>query len=185
MAGTWWRIDPAHPDDWEWTPHAKPVGRFDPLSGRFRVRYAANRAAVAARERFPAKAITEAEGDLWLVALGPFPPALHLTRQTNLDTLGLDDRVSTGRIDLVRRTDPDPLLETCGALSDAVYDWWETRPPPLVYRSRTTPARGRSVAFSKWATPSVLGVGRLRDATALHAHLVLRAGFTVQCGTIS
>jgi hypothetical protein len=64
------------------------VGRFDPLSGRFQVRYAANLPAAAARERFPARSITDADGDLWLVALDPLPPALHLTRQANLDALG-------------------------------------------------------------------------------------------------
>jgi hypothetical protein len=131
------------------------------------------------RERFPARMLTEADGDLWLVALRPLPPALHLTRQSTLDALGLDDRVNTGRIDPAGRADPDPLLLVCGALSDAVFDWWKGRPPPLVYRTRTMPTLGRSVAFGQWASPAVAARGRLRQATALHASLVLRAGFVV------
>ena len=155
------------------------MGRFDPLSGRFRVRYAANRPAAACRERFPARVMTEADGELWLVTLGASPAALHLTHQANLDALGLDDRVSTGRIQATGRVDPDPLLETCGALADAVYDWWGGTPPPLVYRTRSMPERGRSIAFTPTATLEVVSARRLRHATALHAFLVLRAGFTV------
>jgi hypothetical protein len=90
--------------------------------------------------------------------------------------------VSTGRIEVGRRSDPDPLLETCGALADAVFDWWKGHPPPLVYRSRTMPTVGRSIAFGQWAAAPVVARGRLREATALHAHLVLRAGFTVPGG---
>lgn len=49
--------------------------------------------------------LTEADGTLWLVRLGGMPSSLHLTHQANLDILGLDDRVNTGRLDLKR--DPD------------------------------------------------------------------------------
>jgi hypothetical protein len=134
---------------------------------------------VAARERFPSRIITEADGDHWLMALGPISPALQLTRQSNLDVLGLDDRVSTGRILTSGRVDPDPLLETCGLLADALYDWWRGQPPPLLYRSRTMPAVGRSIAFTDSSAVPTVSIGRLRDARALHAHLVLRARFTV------
>lgn len=103
------------------------------------MRYAANRPAVAARERFAARTISEADGQLWLVQISLSERVLALTHQANLDTLGLDDRVSTGRIDMSSRIDPDPLLDTCGHLGDAVYDWWNGFPPPLLYRSRTTP----------------------------------------------
>ncbi|HWG72970.1 MAG TPA: hypothetical protein VG184_02820 [Acidimicrobiales bacterium] len=44
------------------------------------MRYAANRPAVAARERFLARAMTEADGDLWLVHLAIPGPVLALTR---------------------------------------------------------------------------------------------------------
>jgi hypothetical protein len=149
------------------------------LSGRFRARYAANRAAVAARERFPTRTLTDTDGDLWLVELAGMPRSLHLTRQVNLDALGLDDRVSTGRLNVGGRADPDPLLELCGRLADAVYDWWDGRPPPLVYRARTAPSMGRSITFTELARPTALQARRLREATALHVYLVLQAGFTV------
>jgi hypothetical protein len=143
------------------------------------MRYAANRPAAAARERFPARMLTDADGELWLVRLESMPSGLRLTRQTTLDALSLDDRVSTGRIDVGGRRRLDPLLDTCGRLADAVYDWWDGRPPPLVYRTRTMPEVGRTIAFTEWTSPRVVSAGRLRDATALHAYLVLGAGFTV------
>jgi hypothetical protein len=143
------------------------------------VRYAANLAVVAARERFPGRMITEVDGDSWVVRIDSAPPPLHLTHQSNLDALNLDDRVSTGRINPTSRSDPDPLLETCGRLADAVYDWWGGSPPPLLYRSRTVPSTGRSIAFSEWASVRAGVVGRLRDAASLQTELVLRAGFTV------
>jgi hypothetical protein len=176
---TWWRIDTAHPDEWDWAPYPKPRGRFDPLSGRFRVRYAANRAAVAARERFVSKTLTDPDGDHWLVELTAMPRSLHLTREANLGALKLDDRVSTGRINVATRLHAHPLLETCGQLADAVFDWWDARPPPLVYRARTAPSVGRTIAFTEPAEPTILRAHRLREAKVLHAHLVLQAGFSV------
>jgi hypothetical protein len=175
---TLWRIDGQHPDLWTWDPFASPRNRFDPPSGRFRVRYAANLPVVAARERFVDRHITHSHADLWLVRLDGFPSGLHLTHQANLDALGLDDRVSTGRIDVDRDVDPDPLLDTSGELADAVFDWWDGAPPPLVYRSRAAPDH-RNVAFTSNVDCRV-GLARpLREAVALHAHLVMHAGFTV------
>ena len=123
--------------------------------------------------------LTEADGELWLVRLGDMPAGLRLTHQATLDALGLDDRVSTGRIDAEGRRQTDPLLDTCARLADAVYDWWDGRPPPIVYRTRTMPEVGRTIAFTERTSPGVVSAGRLRDATALHVHLVLGAGFTV------
>jgi hypothetical protein len=145
------------------------------------VRYAASDLVAAACERFPSRALTEADGRLLLVKLDTKsdagPSALHLTHQTNLDALGLDDRASTGRLDRPG-PDGDPLLAVCQALSDAVFDWWDGAPPALVYRTRTVPA-ARSVAFThtvRWTTRR----GRpLRDATGLLALLVTHHGFTV------
>lgn len=148
------------------------------MSGRFRVRYAANRAVVAARERFPARALTESDGGLWVVRLRDMPDALHLTHQANLDVFGLDDRVNTGRIEVDRGEDPDPLLDTCGRLMDAFYDWWNGQPPPVVYRARTLPS-GRNVVFTKTARARVDEAVKLKDATALLVYLVMRAGFSV------
>lgn len=177
--GTWWRIDGGHPDHWDWAPFPTPRHRFDPASGRFRVRYAANRPGVATRERFPARLLTDADGELWLVQLDRMPAALHLTHQATLEVLDVDDRVSTGRLDVDRGSGLDPLLDICGQLADAVHDWWDGRPPPLVYRSRTTPGVGRNLAFTETTSPRVVSAGRLRDAVSLHAHLVLHARFIV------
>lgn len=131
---------------------------------------------MAARERFPARAIAERDGELWLVRLEGVTRALHLTHQANLDALGLDERISTGR--LGDRSDPDPLLDTCGRLADAVYDWWNEKPPPLVYRARTNPS-GRNLAFCASVGLEPGHVDLLRNAAALHAYLVLQAGFIV------
>lgn len=124
------------------------------------------------------RTITAADGDAWLVELGEMPSALNLTRQAVLDALGIDDRISTGRIEVTGRTDPDPLLDASGRLMDAVYDWWHSHPPPIVYRTRSMPD-ARSIAFTAAAGAGVVGAHPLRTATALHVHLVLRAGFTV------
>lgn len=160
---------------WTWTGFPTPRHRFDPPSGRFRVRYAANRVDAAALERFPARTITDADGDIQLVCLLGSPAALHLTRQGNLDALALDDRVSTGRLD---DTDHDPLLATSQALSDAVYDWWDTAPPPLVYRTRSMPS-ARSLAFTATTAWDAMTSRPLRQASSLLTHLVIQRDFTV------
>lgn len=103
--------------------------------------------------------------------------ALHLIHQANLDALDLDDRISTGRLDRLG-SGADPLLSTCQALSDAVFDWWEGAPPPLVYRTRTLPA-ARSMAFTRAVGWTTSGSRRLSEATGLLAALVTRHGFTV------
>lgn len=149
--------------------------RFDPPSGRFRVRYAANRPDAAVRERFPSRVITDADGHLQLIRLDGSPAALHLTHQTNLDALGVDDRISTGRLPTAS---DDPLLAVAPALSDAVYDWWRGEPPPLVHRTRSVPS-ARSMAFTAATGWDVTSSGPLRDAVALLAHLVIRHGFSV------
>ena len=104
---------------------------------------------------------------------------LALTYQSNLDALGLDDRVSTGRINITARSDPDPLLDICGHLADAVYDWWNASPPPLLYRSRTMPGVGRNLVFPADTATAIVQARPLREGSALHSYLVLRAGFTV------
>lgn len=142
------------------------------------MRYAADHPVTAARERFPGRMLTADDGDLWLVRLDGRPSALHLTHRSNLDALGLDDRISTGRLDLSRPGRTDALLDTCGALSDALYDWWDAAPPPIVYRSRTSPSH-RNIAFTQNVSWTLRSDGKLRDATILLAALVLRHGFTV------
>ncbi len=165
------------PDGWSWEPFPTAHHRFDPPSGRFRVRYAATAPAAAARERFPGRMITEADGGLHLVRLDGAPSALHLTRRGNLDALGVDDRLSTGRLD-----DPgvhgDPLLTTAQQLSDSVYDWWNEAPPSLVYRTRSTPS-ARTMAFGHTVAWDGTHARLLRDAAGLLARLVTHHGFTV------
>lgn len=177
-ARTWWRIDSDPPDRWEWAGFHHPRHRFDPPSGRFRVRYAANDPVAAARERFPARRITRSAADLQLVRLDGPPPALHLTHQVNLDTLGLDDRVNTARLDQPLSGTGDPLLAVGQQLADAVYDWWTEKPPPIVYRTRSVPA-ARSIAFTRSCMWNQVSVGNLRDARALLVSLVTHHGFDV------
>ena len=121
--------------------------------------------------------LTESDGDLRLVELEVQRAVLHLTRQEILDIVGLDDRVNTGRVD---RPGPggDLLLQVCHELADAVFDWWKEVPPPLVYRTRTTPS-ARSVAFTALASVHVVSTRPLREAGRLQAHLVGRHGFRV------
>jgi hypothetical protein len=175
--GPWWRIDEAKPAAWTWDPFPTPRHRFDPPSARFRVRYAASTPTAAARERFPARTPTEADGNLRLVRLDGSPSALHLTRQSTLDALGLDDRASTGRLDEAD-VHGDPLLATAQQLSDSVYDWWDGVPPLLVYRTRSTPS-ARSIAFTRTVAWSSTSSGPFRHAVGLLVLLVTRHGFTV------
>lgn len=180
LEGRWWRIEAEPPERWTWEGFAQPRNRFDPASGRFRVRYAARTPVAAARERFPHRRMHEADGDLWVVPLDGPLPVLPLTHQDVLDALELDDRISTGRVG----ADGDPLLEVCWHLSDAVHDWFAARPPALLYRSRRLPS-SRNLAFTEmcglWA-----GTARpLREATALLTVLVARHGFAVPTGWLA
>jgi hypothetical protein len=63
-------------------------------------------------------------------------------------------------------------------LADAVHDWWEGTPPPLVYRTRSMPA-ARSIAFTRSTTWTHMTGGHLRDAEALLVTLVTHHGFDV------
>lgn len=176
--GPWWRLDAERPDDWQWNGFDVARHRFDPPSGRFRVRYAANDPVAAARERFPGRMLTTADRGLALVRLDGAPRALHLTRQATLDALGLDDRASTGRLDPPVAAGSDPLLSTCQAVSDAVWDWWEGTPPPLVHRTRTVPA-ARSMAFTRTTRWDGIASRPLQEAVGLLVLLVTRHAFTV------
>ena len=102
---------------------------------------------------------------------------LRLTHQDTLDALAVDDRINTGRVDRPG-IGGDPLLDVCQELADAMFDWWKGAPPPLVYRTRTTPS-ARSVAFTASASTNVVAARPLRGARRLHAQLVGRHGFRV------
>lgn len=164
------------PGDWSWEPFPAPRHRFDPPSGRFRVRYAANDPVAAARERFPARRLAETHGHLTLVRLNEPPPSLHLTHQRTLDALEVDDRINTGRLDA--RSPADPLLEVSRELSDRTWDWWRGSPPPILYRTRTVPA-ARSIAFHQHTPWTSLSARPLREARVLLVALVLHHGFDV------
>jgi hypothetical protein len=121
--------------------------------------------------------LTDPDGALFLVELAVESKTLHLTHQANLDALGLDDRINTGRID---EPGPggDPLLETCHRLGDAIFDWWSGVPPALVYRARTLPS-ARSMGFTVHANFETVSARRLREAQSLLAALVAGHGFSV------
>jgi hypothetical protein len=175
---TWWRLDSEPPERWNWRGFEVPRHRFDPPSGRFRTRYAANDPVAAARERFPARRITTAAADLHLVRLDGPPSGIHLTHQANLDALGLDDRVNTARLDRPLPRWGDPLLVVGQQLADAVYDWWAGEPPPLIYRTRSVPA-ARSIAFTRHCAWEHRTSRSLRHARALLVTLVTHHGFDV------
>lgn len=140
------------------------------------MRYAANDPVAAACERFPARRLADAHGSLVLVRLDAPPPGLHLTHQRNLDALGLDDRISTGRLDV--RSAGDALLGAAHEPSDRIWDWWDQAPPPLLYRTRSVPS-ARSIAFGEHVSWASVAGRPLRDARALLVALVIRHGFDV------
>lgn len=172
----WWRIDDEHPDDWSWEAFAVPRHRFDPPSGRFRMRYAVNDPVAAARERFPSRRLADAHGGLHLVRLESPPSSLPLTHQRTLDVLGLDDRINTGRVGVV--SDGGPLLASSQTLSDRVWDWWDGAPPPITYRTRASPS-ARSIAFGEHVAWTRVTGRTLREARALLVSLVVHHGFDV------
>jgi hypothetical protein len=144
------------------------------------MRYAANRSVAAARERFPGRLLVAADGGRFLVELRADARALHLTHQGNLDALGLDDRISTGRL-YGSGVEADPLLDRCQRLADAVFDWWDGVPPALVYRARTLPG-ARSMAFTASSRVVAVQARPLREAHHLLVELVARHGFSVPSG---
>lgn len=177
FGATWWRIDLDHPDDWSWDPPPCAQERFDPRTCRFRVRYAASSRVAAARECFPDRCLQAEHGDQWLVRLEGTVDMLDLTDVATLDALGLDDRISTGRLDDTDGGD-DPLLIRAQALADAVWDWWDGEPPALLYRNQSTPT-ARSLAFHADVTWSRVTACRLRSARGLLQELTAQHRFVV------
>ncbi len=162
-----------------WAGFPIPRHRFDPPSGRFRVRYAANDPVAAVRERFPARRIPATAASLHLVQITGPPRALHLTHQATLDALGVDDRINTGRLDTPLPRDRDPMLAVCQHLADALHDWWAPAPaPPIVYRTRHLPA-ARCMAFTEGCSWRATRSRPLRTATTLLVELVTRHGFDI------
>lgn len=182
----WYRIDATHPDRWGWDAFDQPRHRFDPASGRFRVRYAASTARGAARERFPERRMSAADGALWMVRLDGDLRLLDLGSEATLDRLGIDDRISTSRLPRVRTpTTPDPFLDTCGRLADLTRDWWAGDVPAIRFRSRTTPATSRHLAFCTSAAWSDVSARPLRESTDLLVSLAVGDGFAFPSAWLS
>lgn len=180
------RIDAGHPDEWRWDGFAAPRHRFDPLSGRFRVRYAASTARGAARERFPERRLSEADGALWVVRLQGRIRVLDLCSEATLDRLGVDDRISTARLPRVRTgTTPDPFLDTCGLLADLTRDWWQGAVGAIRFRSRTTPSTSRNLAFCASASWEEVSATRVHDSAGLLVSLAVGDGFAFPSGWLA
>jgi RES domain len=174
IAGTeLWRLDSAAPETWTWDGFPTPRFRFDPASGRFRARYAAQSLVGAARERYRDSGLfipaDHAQHHLVrLVALRDLR-VFDLRAQQNLDVLNVDDQISTGLHPAV--------WDTCHRLADAARLWWDDL-DAIVYRSRTTPETSVNVAF--FAGDAFRADSRaLVDRPDITADLVLRYGFTV------
>ena len=177
VAGTeLWRIDSAGPASWLWDGFPTACYRFDPASGRFRTRYAAQSLVGAARERYRDSGLyiptDHAEHHLvHLVAVRDMR-VFDLRAQQNLDVLSLDDQISTGLHPAV--------WGTCHRLADAARLWWDDL-DAIVYRSRTTPETSVNVAFFA-ADPFRSESWALVDRPDVLADLVLHYGFTVGWG---
>jgi hypothetical protein len=171
------RVDTTDPARWSWEGFAQPYHRFDPLSGGFRVRYAGWTPRTALRERFPERRIPQGDADLYLVTLRGRVRMLDLTSEIVLDALGIDDRISTGRLPQVRTAKrPDPFLDACGRLTDLVADWWDDV-HAIHYRSRTTPSQ-TNVVFCQHAELDPDAVP-LAAATDVLVRAVVGDGFSV------
>ncbi len=166
-------MDATRPSEWRWSEFPEPRYRFDPVSGRFRTRYAATQLVGAFRERYRAtgSVVPADHADQYLVRLVTKRPlrVLDLRTERNLDALEVDDQISTGQHDAV--------WETCRHLPDAARRWWPDL-DAIVYRSRTTPSVSANYAF--------FGAGGfsheswpLAERVDVLVDLVLREGFTV------
>ncbi|MBN9619372.1 MAG: RES family NAD+ phosphorylase [Actinobacteria bacterium] len=174
MRNDWYRIDVAAPSTWTWTAYPTPRSRFDSAGGGFRVRYAAQEARAAMRERFDdqRRRLRPADLDLVLVRLTGAVRVLDLRREATLDALGLDDQISTSRA-------PD-VWAGCQLLVDRVRGWFGPRCDGLVYRSRTTPERSANLAFFEAAPLTPASLGALRDQGTLIDSCILTDGFDVR-----
>lgn len=137
-----WRLDATAPAAWTWDGFPTPKHRFDPASGSFRTRYAANTVNGTARERYldTGRYIEAEHAGHFLVELVCTRPFryLDLRNEDVLDHLGLDDRINTSH--------EEDSWVACHALPDLVRGWWD-RVDGIVYRSRTTPRTSANIAF--------------------------------------
>jgi hypothetical protein len=170
----WFRLDHQPPRVWRWRGFPAPQHRFDPASGAFRVRYAADSLRAALRERFDAegRVVSRAHLELRVVQLVGAVTVLDLRQERVLDALGIDDQISTSRA-------PD-VWDACHALTDRLETWFPERLHGLVYRSRTTPQRAANLAFLQRAPLTTRDLGPLRAQEALLAAAVTSEGFLVE-----
>lgn len=168
-----WRIDGEDPAGWQWTGFPALRSRFDPVSGRFRTRYAGTSIAGAARERYldTGRFIPHDHADhhlVRLVATGPLR-ILDLRTEANLDALAVDDRINVGH---------EPVVgDACHRLADAVRGWWPDL-DGILFRSRTTPQASTNLAFFDVADLAA-EARPLRTCVEELDELVLRHQFTV------
>jgi RES domain len=167
-------LDAQPPAHWTWGPFPAPRYRSDSASAVHRVRYAGDGQRVAMRERFDAsgRLVSPADLSLRLIELTGVLRVLDLRLERNLDTLGLDDQISTGR--------GSEVWGVCQQLSDRVFAWYGERCHGIVYRSRTTPQRSCNVAFFAHAPLQLVDRGALHDHSGLLASCALSDGFTVE-----
>jgi hypothetical protein len=168
-----WLIGATAPAEWTWGGLPTPRLRFDSESGLFRTRYAASALVGAFRERYwPTGLVIPADhAGHYLVRLvaARHLRVLDLRTEANLELLGIDDQISTGR-------HPD-VWDTCHRLADAVRRWWSDL-DAVVYRPRTTPETSANFAFFALDgfTPKSWP---LAERTDVLVALVLRHGFTL------
>lgn len=168
-----WRIDATAPGAWTWDGFRRPRYRFDPSSGAFRTRYAAQSFLGAARERYADTGLLlpADHAEHLLVRLRTNRPlrVIDLRTEVNLVALDVDDRISTSH---------DPaVLHACHDLAHAARPWWPDL-DGILYRSRTTPATSTNVAF--WSangfdvdTRELRSCGRELDDLVLHHHFTV------------
>ena len=94
---------------------------------------------------------------------------LDLRTESNLDALGVDDRINTGR--------EAGVVDACHRLADCCQEWWADL-DGLLYRSRTTPESSANLAFFD-SEPFTITSQRLHSCPDELDELVLRHGFTV------
>jgi hypothetical protein len=133
----------------------------------------------AARERYAAtgRYIPADHSAHHLVRLEATRPLLvvDLKTESNLDALGVDDRISTSR-------DPETAA-ACHHLADALRSWWPNGEAGrgldgIFYRSRTTPETSSNLAFFALAGFRATS-RRLSQCGSELDDLVLRHDFTV------
>lgn len=171
MAANLWRFDTAACDAWDWTPFATPRHRFDSAAGQHRVRYAATAANGAARERYRDTGlfIPSDHAEHHVATLSGELIVLDLRRETVLDALAVDDRISTGR--------EQAVWASAQHLTDRASEWLGADMHALMYRPRTTPETSANVAFYRHAQLTCTSAA-LHTCADLLDELKLR-GFTI------